>query len=44
MDIMDKKIVQLTGMITHRFSLNDIVNAFQAADDPQSSLKVMVHE
>jgi len=44
LEIIDKKIVRLTGMITHRFSLTDIVNGFQAADDPQSSLKVMVHE
>ena len=44
LEIIDKKIVLLTGMITHRFSLTDIVNGFQAADDPQSSLKVMVHE
>ena len=44
LEMMERKMVRLTGMITHRFSLSDIVNAFRAADDAQSSLKVMIHE
>ncbi len=44
LEMMDKKVIRLTNMITHRFGLGDVVNAFRAADDALSSLKVMVHE
>jgi L-iditol 2-dehydrogenase len=43
LQMMEKRTVRLTSMITHRFSLNDIMGAFRAADDPQSSLKTVVH-
>jgi len=34
--------IQLTKMITHRFGLAEIVEAFRVAEDARSSLKVMV--
>ena len=44
LEMMRDKSILLTEMITHRFGLGDIADAFLIADDPQSSLKVMVHE
>jgi len=36
--------IRLTGMITHRFNLSEIAEAFRVAHDAESSLKVIVHE
>jgi L-iditol 2-dehydrogenase len=36
--------IRLTDMITHRFSLNEIAEAFRVAQDAESSLKVIIHE
>jgi 2-desacetyl-2-hydroxyethyl bacteriochlorophyllide A dehydrogenase len=43
LQMMERKMIRLTSMITHRFSLENIASAFQTADDPHSSLKVVVH-
>jgi L-iditol 2-dehydrogenase len=43
LEMISKKAIRLTSMITHRFSLSNIEDAFRVADDAQSSLKVMVH-
>jgi len=44
LEMMRMKMIKLTSMITHRFSLGDVEDAFRVADDAQSCLKVMVHE
>lgn len=44
LEMMKRKTIRLTSLITHRFRLGDIEDAFRIADDAQSSLKVMVHE
>ena len=44
LEMMKKKTIRLTNLITHRFRLGEIEDAFRVADDAQSSLKVMVHE
>jgi len=44
LEIMGSGSIRLTDMITHRFGLSEIADAFRTADDAQSSLKVMVHE
>lgn len=43
LEMMASKKIQLTEMISHRFALTDITEAFHAAEDASSSLKVMVH-
>lgn len=42
LEIMGSGSIRLTDMITHRFDLSEIADAFRTADDAQSSLKVMV--
>jgi L-iditol 2-dehydrogenase len=42
LEMMETGMIRLSGMITHRFHLNQVSEAFQVADDPRSSLKVMV--
>jgi threonine dehydrogenase-like Zn-dependent dehydrogenase len=42
--MMETGMIRLTEMITHRFRLSEIAEAFRTADDAQSSLKVMVHK
>jgi L-iditol 2-dehydrogenase len=42
LEMMEAGRVRLTSMITHRFNLNKIAEAFAAARDTASSLKVMV--
>jgi L-iditol 2-dehydrogenase len=44
LEIMRTGKIRLTDMITHRFYLSEIADAFRIADDAQSSLKIMVHE
>ena len=44
LEMMEAGMIRLTDMITHRFHLSEIAEAFRIADDAQSSLKVMVHE
>jgi L-iditol 2-dehydrogenase len=44
LEMMETRMIRLTDVITHRFHLSEISEAFRIADDPQSSLKVMVHE
>lgn len=44
LEMMGTGRIRLTDMITHRFCLSDIADAFRTAEDAQSSLKVMVHE
>lgn len=44
LDMMANGKIQLSGMITHRFGLSDIADAFRTAEDAQFSLKVMVHD
>jgi L-iditol 2-dehydrogenase len=44
LEMIETGMIRLTEMITHRFHLSDISEAFRVADDAQSSLKVMVHE
>jgi len=43
LQMMASKKIDLSEMITHRFQLGDITEAFRTAEDAQSSLKVMVH-
>jgi L-iditol 2-dehydrogenase len=42
LEMMTAGKIQLTKMITHRFGLPEIVEAFRVAEDARSSLKVMV--
>lgn len=42
LEMMAADKIRLTEMITHRFRLAEIVEAFRVADDARSSLKVMV--
>ena len=44
LEMVEAGMIRLTDMITHRFHLSEIAEAFRIADDAQSSLKVMVHE
>ena len=44
LEMMEAGMIRLNDMITHRFYLSEIAEAFRIADDAQSSLKVMVHE
>jgi len=44
LDMMANGKIQLSEMITHRFGLSDIADAFRTAEDAQFSLKVMVHD
>jgi L-iditol 2-dehydrogenase len=44
LEMMETGRIRLTEMITHRFHLSEIAEAFRIADDARSSLKVMVHE
>jgi L-iditol 2-dehydrogenase len=44
LEMMETGMIRLSGMITHRFHLNQVSEAFQVADDPRSSLKVMVYQ
>jgi threonine dehydrogenase-like Zn-dependent dehydrogenase len=41
---METGMIRLTEMITHRFDLSRVSEAFRVADDPRSSLKVMVYQ
>jgi L-iditol 2-dehydrogenase len=43
LEMMGAGEIRLTDMITHRFRLSEIADAFRIADDAQSSLKVMVY-
>jgi len=43
LEVIASKRVQLAGMITHRFQLLEITEAFRVAADAASSLKVMIH-
>jgi L-iditol 2-dehydrogenase len=42
LEMMESGKIRLTSMITHRFNLTEIAEAFAAARDTASSLKVMV--
>jgi L-iditol 2-dehydrogenase len=42
LEMMESRKIRLTSMITHRFRLDEIAEAFRAATDTASSLKVMV--
>jgi len=44
LEMMETGMIRLTEMITHRFRLSEIAEAFRTADEAQSSLKVMIHE
>jgi len=44
LDMMANGKIQLSEMITHKFGLSDIADAFRTAEDAQFSLKVMVHD
>ena len=44
LEMMKTGKIRLTDMITHRLRLGEIVEAFRIAEDPQSCLKVMIHE
>jgi L-iditol 2-dehydrogenase len=44
LEMMETGMIRLTDVITHRFHLSEIADAFRAADDARLSLKVMVHE
>jgi len=44
LEMMETGMVHLTEMITHRFHLDQVPEAFRVADDPRSSLKVMVYQ
>jgi L-iditol 2-dehydrogenase len=44
LEMMETGRIRLTDMITHRLRLSEIAEAFRIAGDPQSCLKVMVHE
>jgi threonine dehydrogenase-like Zn-dependent dehydrogenase len=41
--MMESGKIRLTSMVTHRFKLREIAEAFRAARDTASSLKVMVN-
>jgi L-iditol 2-dehydrogenase len=43
LEMMESGKIRLTSMITHRFNLREIAEAFRAARDTASSLKVMVN-
>jgi len=43
LEMIATKKINLTRMITHRFSLDDLAKAFRAAEDTASSMKIMVH-
>jgi L-iditol 2-dehydrogenase len=43
LDMMASGKIRLSEMITHRFPLAEIADAFRMADDARLSLKVMVH-
>ena len=43
LQMMTSKTIHLSEMITHKFHLADIAEAFRTAEDTESSLKVMVH-
>jgi len=42
LEMMESGKIRLTSMITHRFNLDEIAEAFAAARDAASSLKVMI--
>jgi threonine dehydrogenase-like Zn-dependent dehydrogenase len=44
LEMMETGMIRLTEMITHRFELNRVSEAFRVADDARSSLKVMVYQ
>ena len=44
LEMMETGMIRLTEMITHRFDLNRVSEAFRVADDARSSLKVMVYQ
>jgi L-iditol 2-dehydrogenase len=44
LQMMAARRIRLTDMITHRFNLSNIEDAFRIAQGAESSLKVMVHE
>ena len=44
LEMMETGMIRLTDLITHRFHLSEIAEAFRTADDARLSLKVMVHE
>jgi 2-desacetyl-2-hydroxyethyl bacteriochlorophyllide A dehydrogenase len=44
LEMMETGMIRLTDLISHRFHLSEISEAFRIADDARSSLKVMVNE
>ena len=44
LEMMQTGMIHLSHLITHRFHLTEITEAFRIADDPPSSLKVMIDE
>jgi L-iditol 2-dehydrogenase len=44
LEMMETGMIRLTDVITHRFHLSEISDAFRIADDARSSLKVMIKE
>jgi L-iditol 2-dehydrogenase len=44
LEMLETGMIHLTDMITHRFRLDQVAEAFRVADDARSSMKVIVYQ